>query len=158
LSFKQKNLVAPLTADSILFVLRPLTIHHVVKDYDAVMTSRAHLWQRFGDVWNWPAVDLTLEQDLIDLAWHQKEFQINSSFAYAVLNAELSLVLGCVYIYPASTAEVDAEVWFWARQSELKNNLEHDLELFIIDWLAKSWPFDLVMLNGKCQTINGLKT
>jgi hypothetical protein len=157
LSFKQKNLVAHLTADSILFVLRPLTIHHLVKDYDAVMTSRAHLWQRFGAIWNWPAADLTLEQDLIDLAWHQKEFQTNSSFAYTVLSLDESSVLGCVYIYPASIAEVDAEVWFWARQSELENNLEHDLELFIIDWLARSWPFCLVMLNGKCQKIKKLK-
>jgi hypothetical protein len=157
LPFNQKNLVAPLAADSYLFALRPLTIHHVVKDYDAVMTSQAHLWQRFGDVWNWPAADLTLEQDLIDLAWHQKEFQTNSSFAYAVFNVDLSRMLGCVYIYPASTAEVDAEVWFWTRQSELKNNLEHDLELFIIDWLARSWPFCLVTLNGKCQKIKKLK-
>jgi hypothetical protein len=155
LPFKQ-NILAPLHADSVRFLLRPLTIHHVIKDYDAVMTSQSHLWQRFGEVWHWPAADLTLEQDLIDLAWHQKEFQTNSSFAYSVLNVDLSRVLGCVYIYPANTAEVDAEVWFWARQSELQNNLEQNLEKFILDWLAKSWPFDLVLLNNKCQTIKRL--
>jgi hypothetical protein len=156
LPFKQKNLIAPPTADSLLFALRPLTIHHVIKDYDAVMTSQAHLWQRFGAIWNWPAADLTLEQDLIDLAWHQKEFQTNSSFAYTVLSLDESSVLGCIYIYPANVPEADADVWFWARQSELAKKLEDDLEMFILDWLAKSWPFDLVLLNGKCQTINRL--
>jgi hypothetical protein len=30
------------------FRVRPLTIHDVVKDYDAVMTSREHLWDQLG--------------------------------------------------------------------------------------------------------------
>jgi len=28
--------------------LRPLTVHDVVKDYDAVMSSRAQLWELFA--------------------------------------------------------------------------------------------------------------
>jgi hypothetical protein len=40
-----------------------------------VMTSREHLWDQFGQPWGWPSEDLTLEQDLIDLASHQKEAQ-----------------------------------------------------------------------------------
>jgi hypothetical protein len=50
------------------FRIRPLTIHDLVKDYDAVMTSREHLWEQFGQAWGWPSEDLTLEQDLIELA------------------------------------------------------------------------------------------
>jgi hypothetical protein len=57
------------------FRIRPLTIHDVVKDYDAVMTSCEYLWDQFGQAWGWPSEDLTLEQDLIDLASHQKEAQ-----------------------------------------------------------------------------------
>ena len=156
--FDKKNLVAPIEADSSRFILRPLTIHHVIKDYDAVMTSQVHLWQRFGEIWAWPAADLTLEQDLIDLAWHQKEFQTNSSFAYAVLSLDQSHVLGCLYIYPSNTLQAEADVWFWARQSELEQNLEHYIEIFIFDWLSESWPFDMVMLNGKYQVIKRLNT
>ena len=37
------------------------------------MTSREPLWDQFGQAWGWPLEDLTLEQDLIDLAWHQPE-------------------------------------------------------------------------------------
>jgi hypothetical protein len=56
------------------FTIRMLTVNDVVKDYDAVMTSVEHL----KTIWpggTWPE-DLTLEQDLVDLGWHQKEFQM----------------------------------------------------------------------------------
>lgn len=139
--------ITPTHATTALFVLRPLTIHHLVKDYDAVMTSREHLWQRFGAVWGWPETNLSLEQDLIDLAWHQKEFQNKSSFAYSVFNLDESRTLGCVYIYPPSTPKTDADVWFWARQSEQARGLEGDLAIFLGHWLAECWPFKTVMLN-----------
>lgn len=35
--------------------LRPLTIHDAVKDYEAVMSSRAELWEVFGPGTEWPA-------------------------------------------------------------------------------------------------------
>jgi len=59
------------------FRLRMLTINDVKKDYDAVMTSIEHLQKTkpFGPTHEWPTEDLTYEQDLIDLGWHQKEFQ-----------------------------------------------------------------------------------
>ena len=42
------------------FRLRMLTIHDVVKDYDAVMTSRKYLQGVFGPRSDWPAEDLSL--------------------------------------------------------------------------------------------------
>ena len=56
-NFIPLDFVVPTFAETSFFKLRPLTIHHVVKDYDAVMTSRDHLWRRFGGVWGWPAAD-----------------------------------------------------------------------------------------------------
>ena len=61
----------------------------------------------FLPVWNWPTEDLTFEQDLIDLGWHQKEFQMRSSFAYTVVNLDESQVLGCLYIEPSKKADFD---------------------------------------------------
>ena len=54
--------------------LRMLTVNDVVKDYDAVMTSIEHLQKTkpFGPNHKWPTTDLTFEQDLVDLGWHQK--------------------------------------------------------------------------------------
>ena len=70
------------TAD---FILRPLTIHDLIKDYDAVMSSRERLVGVFGPGADWPAADMTLEEDLVDLGWHQGEFDRRRSFAYTVM-------------------------------------------------------------------------
>ena len=99
-----------------------LTVHDVVKDYDAVITSVEHL----KTIWpgsKWPT-GLTLEQNLIDLGWHQKEFQTRRSFAYTVVTPSESRVVGCVYIEPAHKNGHDAVVYLWARQSELAGGVE----------------------------------
>ena len=74
------------------------------------MTSREHLWDQFGQAWGWPSEDLTLEQDLIDLASHQKEAQRRSLFAYAVMRPDERVQLGCIYIIPSDKQGVDAAV------------------------------------------------
>lgn len=49
------------------FILRPLTIHDLLKDYAAVMTSVERLQGVFGPGSDWPRPDMTLEEDLADL-------------------------------------------------------------------------------------------
>jgi len=139
----------PLTLETVDFRLRMLTINDVVKDYDAVMTSREHLQGVFGPHSDWPTAELTLEQDLIDLGWHQKEFQKRSSFAYTVMSLDEMRCLGCVYIYPAEPAAYDAQVILWARQSELASGLEDRLLSAVKKWLADVWPFENVGFPGK---------
>ena len=68
--------------------LRPLTIHDVVKDFAAVMESEERLRVGFEPDNDWPS-GLTLEQDLIDLGWHQREFQERSSFAFTVVDLDV---------------------------------------------------------------------
>ena len=72
-----KDFVPPVTLKTQKVLLRCLTIHDTVKDYDAVMTSMDHLEQArpFGPTSKWPSKELTLEQNFITLGWHQKEFQ-----------------------------------------------------------------------------------
>lgn len=130
------------------FRLRMLTVNDVVKDYEAVMTSREHLQGVFGPQSTWPAADLSLEQDLIDLGWHQKEFQNRTSFAYTVMNLAETRCLGCVYIYPAP-ADYDAQVILWARQSELASGLETQLLAAVKQWIAQEWPFERVGFPGR---------
>ena len=98
-----------------------------------------------------PNTDHSLEQNLIDLARHQSEFQQRTGFAYMVLSPDYARVLGCVYIYPATIypATVETNVWFWARQSEIASKLEQDIETFLIAWLSNSWLFGAVTLNGE---------
>ena len=142
--------------------LRMLTIQDVVKDYEAVMTSIGHLQRTkpFGPDHDWPAASLTLEQDLIDLGWHQKEFQKKSSFAYTVMNLEETSCLGCVYIYPSRHPDFDAAVILWVRESEVKRGLDAHLYQAVKEWIGNSWPFknpafpgrDIPWENWKTQT------
>lgn len=129
------------------FRLRMLTINDVVKDYDAVMSSAEHLKAVFPGG-TWPQ-GLTLEQNLIDLGWHQKEFQKRSSFAYTVVTPSESRVIGCVYIDPARKRGHDAVVTLWARQSELAGGLETRLYGAVKAWLATAWPFRRVAFPGR---------
>jgi hypothetical protein len=128
-------------------VLRPLTVDDVVKDYDAVTSSTDHLQALFPDE-SWP-LGLTITQNLIDLAWHQKEFQTRRSFAYTVTTPDNAEVVGCVYIYPTQKAGYDAEVYLWARQSRLAEGLEERLDALVRNWVDTEWPFRPVAFPGR---------
>jgi hypothetical protein len=62
---------APLQLETPRVRLRPLQLTDGVRDYDAVMSSRAALYDSFGPGTDWPPADLSLEQNLVDLGWHQ---------------------------------------------------------------------------------------
>ena len=83
-AFLPEDFEVPILHETDVFRIRPITIHDLVKDYDAVMTNREHLWALFGEAWGWPEEDLTIEQDLVDPGWHQEGLQMRSSFDYAV--------------------------------------------------------------------------
>lgn len=131
------------------FRLRMLTVNDVVKDYDAVMSSLEHLQRQrvFGDAW--PRSTLTLEQDLIDLGWHQKEFQTRRSFAYTVMSPDESECLGCVYIIPSETAGVEVAVYLWVRQSEFEKGGDPLLYAAVRGWISEVWPFGSVEYPGR---------
>jgi hypothetical protein len=145
-SFIPTDFPVPAKLETGEFRLRMLTVNDVIKDYDAVMTSVDHLKTIWGG--RWPE-GLTLEQNLIDLGWHQKEFQTRRSFAYTVESLSGSMILGCVYIEPTRKPGYDAEVYLWARQSELAGGLEERLHAAVKSWLAEEWPFKNVGFPGR---------
>lgn len=121
------------------FKLRMLSIDDVEKDFEAVTSSAMHVSKVWRDS-DWPA-GLTLRQNLIDLGWHEKEFQNRSSFAYTVVTLDESYVLGCVYFYPTQKVGYDAEVFLWVRESELSGGLDSELLKAVDGWLMADWPF-----------------
>jgi hypothetical protein len=130
------------------FKIRMLTVNDVVKDYDAVMSSIEHLQEMFPNS-GWPAKDLTFEQDLIDLGWHQREFQSRSSFAYTVVSLDESQVLGCLYINPTTIGDYDARITMWVRTSTLENGLDTILYSSVKKWISEEWPFKNVAYPGR---------
>ena len=131
------------------FHLRPITIHDVVKDYATVMTHREYLWSLFGEAWGWPPATLTLEEDLIDLAWHQKEHQLRSTFNFAVMAPDESRLLGCVYVDPPTKQGFDAEVFWWAVPDE--DGLEDEVGRAATAWIEAEWPFENAAYPGRVQ-------
>ena len=130
------------------FRIRMLSVNDVVKDYDAVMSSIEHLKEMYPTS-SWPSKDLTFEQDLIDLGWHQKEFQRRSSFAYTVVSLDESQVLGCLYINPTTKGDYDASITMWVRASEVDNGLDAILYDAVKNWISEDWPFKKAAYPGR---------
>lgn len=145
--FVPADFVVPLRLEQPEFVIRPLRISDVVKDYDAVMSSVEHLQGVFGPNTKWPQ-GLTFEEDLIDLGWHHKEFMIRRSFAYTVMSHDEAICLGCLYINPTQRAGYDAEAFCWIRASHAA-----DLDARLYDtlkaWIVRDWPFGKVAYPGR---------
>lgn len=108
------------------FLLKPLTIDHADQDYLAVSEI---------------SPGLTKHQNLIDLGWHQKEFQKKSSFTYTVLTSDGTKCLGCVYIYPSSNPQYDAEISMWVIKSWSTVGGDKILLDTVKHWVNSSWPF-----------------
>ncbi len=129
------------------FSARPLTVDDVVRDYDAVMSSRERLVGTFGSESSWPAADLSLKQNLIDLGWHQKEFQKRRSFAYTLVDPDDTLTLGCFYVYPEAPDGFDASVYLWVRTSH--SDMDEAVFSAVKQWLEEAWPFDRLACPGR---------
>jgi len=146
--FVPKDFKIPDTLENQHLRIRMLTVNDVVKDYDAVMTSIDHLKEMYP-ISSWPSEDLTFEQDLIDLGWHQKEFQMRSSFAYTVVSPDESEVIGCLYINPTTKGNYDARITMWIRTSMLDKGLDTILFNSVKEWIVKDWPFKKVAYPGR---------
>jgi hypothetical protein len=118
------------------FRLRKLTVDDVVKDFDAICDRVDHEGRPK------PPFVPTVALNLVDLGWHQKEFDLRRSFAYTVVAPDESQVIGCVYLYPSETH--DARVRLWVRRSAYEEGLDPVLERTVRDWVAAEWPFTSV--------------
>ncbi|MFT7533199.1 MAG: hypothetical protein ACI9FD_004234 [Gammaproteobacteria bacterium] len=146
----QPDFELPVELETPRFVLRMLTIHDVIRDYDAVMSSADHLKSTYSNVNNrsWPD-GLTLENNLIDLGWHQREFTIRRSFAYKVVSPDESAYLGCIYINPTLKLDYDAMVMLWVRASELDSGLDDEVFIAVKTWVTECWSFERVAYPGR---------
>ena len=129
------------------FVLRPLTIEYVEEDYEVVMSSVDHLY-KLMDNSEWPK-GLSLQENLIDLGWHQREFTLGHSFTYTVLSPESNKIIGCCYIYPSANTQYEVQVFFWIKENLLGEGLEPELGITIKNWLEESWPFKTFDFPGR---------
>lgn len=131
-----EDFVVPAGLEHERFRLRMLTVDDVEKDFDAIKVRVDYNGAPQ------PAFVPTIELNLVDLGWHQKEFELRRSFAYTVVALDESEVLGCVYLYPSETH--DAHVRLWVRKSAWDDGLDPILEAAVREWIATRWPFERV--------------
>lgn len=126
------------------FTFRKLTYHDTEIDYKAVMSSIDIIKQTRGG--SWPEETLTFEDDQIDLAWHQREFENRSSFAYTIVSPDGSECLGCLYLYqPGFRAPAEpgtqVDLSFWVTQTAYDQGLYPVVYKTLDSWLQSAWPF-----------------
>ncbi len=134
---------------------RKLTARDVYLDYLAVMSSIEIIHSTRGG--KWPTKDLTIEDDLIDLSWHQREFEGKTSFAFTVMNKDETECLGCIYFYPprasmsdaASNDESDVSISWWVTQKMYDQGFYETLSKDIKSWVETYWPFKKIFWANK---------
>jgi hypothetical protein len=126
------------------FVLVPLGVEHNASDHAAWTSSIPHIQATPGfDDTDWPPDEgMPLAANRDDLDGHARDFEARRGFTFTVLTPGTDEVIGCVYIYPAKTAEHDAHVRSWVRADRAE--LDAPLYRAVSRWLAARWPFERV--------------
>jgi hypothetical protein len=125
---------------------RTISKVHVLGDFTLRALSTSDLQRRHGKRRryqvcepgsSWPE-GLTKEKNLIDLAWHQREFESRRSFAW-VIEDVVGEYLGCLYVYPSISGEKSADVaWWWRTGIAIS---DHSFREQVQAWLsADEWP------------------
>lgn len=140
--------VAPARLDGPGFHLRRLGAADVVKDFAAVMESESRLVGFMDPADTWPT-GLTIQENLVDLGWHEREFTLGHSFAYTVMNDAEDRCLGCSYIYPSDRPGYDAMVFYWVREAEFRAGFDPVLGDALRRWIARDWPLKRVAFPGR---------
>jgi hypothetical protein len=122
--------------------LRPVRAADADIDHRAVMGSRDRLWRIYGEVWDWPAETMTVEQDRADLSRHERAIEARESFVYAVLNTAESELFGRVHVDPPRRTGADAEVTWWVVDDRVGTIMETALDVLVPRWITGVWPFD----------------
>lgn len=146
-SFVPNDFIVPDGLSSNQFRLQILEPSINALDYEAVMSSRENLRSVFAANDQWPADDMTLEENMNDLITHEKEFIAREAFAYTVLSPDKSKCIGCIYIEPSIRDDVDTEVYYWLRDDIIY--LIDEFETTLKTWLITRWPFENIVYPGR---------
>ena len=90
---------------------------------------------------------MSYEADKEDLARHEREIAAKETFNYAILDADETVLLGCVYIDPPeadSPPGTDAVASWWVVDDAVGTDLERELDAVVPRWLAQTWGFTQV--------------
>jgi hypothetical protein len=144
------------------YILRKLEVRDVIMDYAAFMSSIDAIKKQRGGTW--PSPDFGLEENIVDLGWHQREFEFKTSFAYLVTTKDGKEELGCVYFYPAghpmNSAKTDVPdgtdvvVNMWVTQVAFDRGFYDELYHYVEIWVKDEWPFQAPYFSNPLKPSN----
>lgn len=131
------------------FRLEPLGPQHNAADLAAWSSSVEHIRATPGyPDGSWPPLEgMTLARNKADLMRHAEDFAGRRGFTYTVMDPENGEVIGCVYLYPASSSEYDVTVQSWVRADRAK--LDMPLADALMEWMGTHWPWQQVDRCGR---------
>lgn len=120
---------------------KTLTRADLKADMDGVNSSLELIRKTRGGAW--PAEPVTEEFDLLDLAWHEREFRDGTSYAYVVYDA-VGTYIGCVYLYPMGVRtglseklmEYDLDASWWVTAQAYEQGYYEKLYKALQQWLS----------------------
>lgn len=158
--FKMKTLI-PLSFEiplfkSATFELGPISATDIDADYHLVLKNKDFIERTAGTTF---PNNFTKTEDLIDLSWHQREFEFRGSFAYKIIEKASGQYVGCLYIYgsdktfvykrlPKDFLPFDAVVNWWFAETYF-NSLCDIFSLEAYEWITQEWPFRQVYFTNK---------
>ena len=120
--------------------LTPLVHANVDEDFAAVMATAPLFGDFFGD---WPN-GLTREDNLIDLAWHDREFTTKRSFSWIIRDAENAYV-GCFYIFPEIGMRGKATAALWLCDIPDRHAVCRTIKAALDVWRVDHVPSDVAL-------------
>lgn len=123
------------------FRLEPLGPEHNESDLAAWTSSIDHVRATAGfEGSSWPPVGgMSSEKNGDDLTRHAADFVARTGFTFTVLDPASGEVIGCVYIYPAKSADHDVQVKSWVRADVAE--LDAPLADAVAEWMSADWPW-----------------
>lgn len=138
-------------------ILTPLTTKISNEDYKMIIDNHKHLKGIFGNLDNvwWPPDELTESENLKMLTWHEHQFLLKESFAYAIFkNNEY---IGCFYIFGSeevgsiidSPSSTSAYVFMFTTKENYENGTDAQIFQELKIWMLKCWEFPKIEYPGR---------
>ena len=121
--------------------LTPLSPEFVDEDLNAVLATAPLLQGMFGDTW--PS-GLTREDNLIDLAWHEREFTTRRSFSW-ILRDGSGTYIGCFYIFPDIGSRGSATAALWLCDIPDREAVARIVKGDLVAWMKDTLSADLTI-------------
>jgi len=139
---KKLNFQAPTELSYEDIRAKTLTRDDLQADMDGVNSSLELIRNTRGG--SWPSEPVTEDFDLLDLAWHEREFRDGTSFAYAVYS-DGGGYIGCFYLYPMGVRteltedlmNYDVDASWWVTQRAYEQGYYEKLYKALQQWLSE---------------------